>query len=534
MTDPRANAGTDPNKGAAPASGRASSIHVFLSFLYIGCTAFGGPIAHRARFRELLVADSPAEREQGRRWRRIRVRPQLFEDLWVFANLLPGPSSSQVAMAIGRLHAGVAGTLAAWLGFTLPPTLLAILGGWLVLQYRQSLPDGLVAGLLLAVLAVIANAIRMMLLDHQRQLRPLLAALAAAGAGAAGPGRLPDAVRRYRRADGRHMTVTLLSCGIILLAMQGHPILASPVQQFGEWLAPGLRPGWSASHLVQFCQVGVILLGLGIGCLGFPAVGGPRPVPSPKPRPAGRAWLRFLWLAPFAALLAAAVLSWTYGASSWIADLAARFYRVGSLVFGGGHVVLPLLEVEMVSTGFVDREVFLIGYGGVQAIPGPLFAFAAFLGAVAVAPESGLPGAWPVALLCVTAIFAPSLLLVSGLLDSFLRHRERPAVRRSLDGANAAVAGILAAALAPITAAAAGKWQEAGLWLAAFPPAGLLLFALLAGMPLPTRNPDPAARPPWTWGSSAFGDGRPAVRRLCLPAPLVVVLAAAAGWLFGA
>lgn len=124
-------------------------------------------------------------------------------------------------------------------------------------------------------------------------------------------------------------------------------------------------------------------------------------------------------------------------------DLADRFFRTGSLVFGGGHVVLPLLDAETVGTGLVSKDAFLAGYGAAQAMPGPLFTFAAFLGAVAQRPPSGIAGA-SIALL---AIFAPSALLVVGAVPFWERLRAAPAARRLLAGVNAAVVGLLGAAL---------------------------------------------------------------------------------------
>lgn len=124
-------------------------------------------------------------------------------------------------------------------------------------------------------------------------------------------------------------------------------------------------------------------------------------------------------------------------------ELADRFYRAGSLVFGGGHVVLPLLQAETVQTGLVDHDAFLAGYGAAQAVPGPLFTFAAYLGAVARTPPSGVAGA-AIALL---AIFLPSALLIVGGLPFWEDLRRLPVARRALMGVNAAVVGLLAAAL---------------------------------------------------------------------------------------
>jgi chromate transporter len=145
------------------------------------------------------------------------------------------------------------------------------------------------------------------------------------------------------------------------------------------------------------------------------------------------------------------------------------FYRAGSLVFGGGHVVLPLLQASVVPPGWVDNDTFLAGYGAAQAVPGPLFTFAAYLGAV-MGPE---PNGWRGALLCLSAMFLPSFLLVVGALPFWEQLRGKPAAQAALRGVNAAVVGLLLAALYnPVWAAGITKATDFGLAAAAF----LLLF----------------------------------------------------------
>jgi chromate transporter len=119
------------------------------------------------------------------------------------------------------------------------------------------------------------------------------------------------------------------------------------------------------------------------------------------------------------------------------------FYRSGALVFGGGHVVLPLLHASVVDPGWVSNNAFVVGYGAAQAIPGPLFTFAAYLGAVSNVPPNG----WFGATIALVAIFLPSFLLVYGALPFWDRLRRWTGFRRALAGTNAAVVGILAAAL---------------------------------------------------------------------------------------
>jgi chromate transporter len=119
------------------------------------------------------------------------------------------------------------------------------------------------------------------------------------------------------------------------------------------------------------------------------------------------------------------------------------FYRAGALVFGGGHVVLPLLQASVVPPGWVSNDAFLAGYGAAQAVPGPLFTFAAYLGAV-MGPQ---PNGWLGAALCLVAVFLPSFLLVIGTLPFWDALRRRPLAQATLRGVNAAVVGLLIAAL---------------------------------------------------------------------------------------
>jgi len=143
----------------------------------------------------------------------------------------------------------------------------------------------------------------------------------------------------------------------------------------------------------------------------------------------------------FALLILLPVLAGVSGSQA-LAQIDA-FYRTGALVFGGGHVVLPLLQAEVVPSGWVDNDAFLAGYGAAQAVPGPLFTFAAFLGA---SMNSG-PSGWLGATICLLAVFAPSLLLVFGALPFWERLRGNRRNQAALAGVNAAVVGLLLAAL---------------------------------------------------------------------------------------
>jgi len=148
----------------------------------------------------------------------------------------------------------------------------------------------------------------------------------------------------------------------------------------------------------------------------------------------------------------------------------AAFYQAGALVFGGGHVVLPLLQAGVVPPGWVGNDAFLAGYGAAQAVPGPLFTFAAFLGAAMPAPLGG----WIGGLLLLVAIFLPAFLLIAGALPFWEALRQRDAVQKAMGGVNAAVVGVLGAALYdPVWTSAIRSKADFGLALAAF---GLLVW----------------------------------------------------------
>ena len=234
-------------------------------------------------------------------------------------------------------------------------------------------------------------------------------------------------------------------------------------------------------------QVGVIAGGAVAGFL-FPR---DRAEARRAPRDAARAGIvPVLALALFFAALVLLPVAAAHWPSQWLA-LVDSFYRSGALVFGGGHVILPLLEAEVLPPGWVSRDAFLAGYGAAQAVPGPLFTFAAYLGAVMEVPPSG----WRGALVCLAAIFLPSFLLVAGTLPWWTALGRLEATRRATLGINAAVVGLLLAALYdPVWT---GGVRSAGDFVLA-----LAAFVLLAAWKLP----------PW----------------------LVVLLGAGAGWAMAA
>jgi len=208
-------------------------------------------------------------------------------------------------------------------------------------------------------------------------------------------------------------------------------------------------------------QIGAILVGAVVGVM-FPSAEPPSAQAALK-LPASRV-SGIIALAIFAALLAGLpILAAMTGNEN--VRLFDTFYRVGSLVFGGGHVVLPLLQAEVVPAGWISNDAFLAGYGAAQAVPGPLFTFAAYLGAII--------GGWKTAIICLVAIFLPSFLLVVGILPFWEGLRRRTMAQAVLRGVNAAVVGLLLAAFYnPVWTS--GIFNRADFGLAAF--AFLLLF----------------------------------------------------------
>jgi chromate transporter len=303
-----------------------------------------------------------------------------YADLVALCQFLPGPASSQVVFALGMQRAGLAGALAASLCFTLPSAALMIGFAYGVASIGDLHGAGWLHGLKLAAVAVVAQAVWSM-----------------------GKALCPDRAR---------ISLALAAAAALLLA-----------------------PGAAV-------QLGVIAAGGAVGWWLYrrePAVVAAPPVTPPPARHhvlAAAALVVFLALLLVLPALAAAT------DSRAIATFDG-FYRAGALVFGGGHVVLPLLRAEVVPTGWLSDDRFLAGYGAAQAVPGPLFTFAAYLGA-AMAPGAN---AWVHGLWCLLAIFLPAWLLVGGALPFWRRLRARPWARAALAGANAAVVGILLAAL---------------------------------------------------------------------------------------
>jgi chromate transporter len=340
-----------------------SPLEVLLTFLKLGVTSFGGPIAHIGYFRGELVV--------RRRW----VDDPTYTDLVALCQFLPGPASSQIGFSLGLIRAGYWGGLAAWTGFTLPSAVLMAAFAYGAGAMGGPMGQGVIHGLKLVAVAIVAQAVWGM----ARTLCP----------------------------DRQRASIACIAALLILLS-------TSPA-----------------------IQIGTILMG---GIAGFPLCRAPIAASTGNfgtavSRRTGIAALTIFCLL----LIGLPVLA---GGSHGVA-LFDAFYRSGALVFGGGHVVLPLLSKAFVTPGWVSEDAFLGGYGAAQAVPGPLFTFAAYLGAVVRPGPRGMAGA----ALGLVGIFLPGILILLGALPFWDAFRQRAGAQAVMRGINAAVVGLLGAAL---------------------------------------------------------------------------------------
>jgi chromate transporter len=356
---------TDSNADQpSPVTSKGSPGEVFLVFLKLGVTSFGGPIAHIGYFRNELVV--------RRKW----LNESSYGDLVALCQFLPGPASSQVGFSLGVLRGGgILGGLAAWFAFTMPSALILLAFALWASSVSGPVAHGFLHGLKLVAVAVVAQAIWGM----TRTLTP----------------------------DRERASIALTALAIVIF--------------FGGSIGQVAAIAFGALAGLRFCQGVTPTIS---GLLSFPVS-----------RQAG-----FTALGLFAFLFLVPPIFAAQGHQGF--SLFDAFYRSGALVFGGGHVVLPLLQAAVVKPGWVTSNAFIAGYGVAQAIPGPLFTFAAYLGAVAGPSPSGIAGA----VIALVAIFLPGLLLVYGMLPFWDTLRSRQSAQAAMRGANAAVVGILAAA----------------------------------------------------------------------------------------
>ena len=307
----------------------ARTFEILLVALRLGLTSFGGPVAHLGYFRQEYVA--------SRKW----LDERTYADLVALCQFLPGPTSSQVGIAVGISRGGLLGGFAAWLGFTLPSAAVLILFAYGVGEYGEFVGDDWLRGLKIVAVAVVALAVW----EMARTLAP----------------------------DRTRATIAIATAIALLL-----------------WQSPA----------------GYVVLIVASGLAGWFLLRREADPTSPaaSPTPFSR-YLAIAGLCLFFILLLGLPLFRQAWQNDWL-DIFDGFYRSGSMVFGGGHVVLPLLQSEVVTPGWVTNEEFIAGYGAAQAIPGPLFTFSAYLGTVMGEP----PGEWTIGLFALAAIFLPSFL----------------------------------------------------------------------------------------------------------------------------
>jgi chromate transporter len=363
-----------------------SPAEVFATFLKLGLTSFGGPIAHLAYFRKELV--------ERRKW----VSESQFSQLLAICQFLPGPASSQLGFSLGLARAGWLGALAAFIAFTLPSALLLIGFASVLPALSGPVGEAAIHGLKIVAFAVVADAV----LGMSKKLCP----------------------------DIQRATIAILSAGVLLIVGNA-------------WI-----------------QLLVVIGGAIAGI--YLCRGGATEIASQIPIHYGRK-LGGILLLLFFGLLAGLPLFSTTNAT--LISMAEAFYRAGALVFGGGHVVLPLLDDSVVSSGWITSEVFLAGYGASQAIPGPVFAFSAYLGAVTPTGHNE----WLGASTALIFMFMPGFLLVAGVLPFWRAISHNTAVARAVAGVNAAVVGLLAAALYdPIFISAIQSGMDMAIGIVAF------------------------------------------------------------------
>ncbi len=338
---------------------------LFLIFLKLGLSSFGGPVAHIAYFRDEFVT--------RRQW----LTERSYADLVALCQFLPGPASSQVGLAVGLSRGGYQGALAAWLGFTFPSALALILFAMSLSSLDSSAMVGVIHGLKIVAVAVVAQAVWAM----AKNLCP----------------------------DRARLTIMAITSSIVLL-------IPSPLIQLLIIIVAGL--------------VGVVLFRVN-------DTGSPESLAINISFRAGKIALSLF----FILLIGLPLLVQLFPNQSQLVVIDI-FYRAGALVFGGGHVVLPLLQSEVVPAALIGNDTFLAGYGAAQAVPGPLFTFAAFIGA----SLESMP-VWQGALLSLIAIFLPSFLLVIGVLPFWHKVQNNNKMRSALLAINAAVVGLLLAAL---------------------------------------------------------------------------------------
>ena len=344
---------------------KIENLDIFLSFLLLGLTSFGGPIAHIGYFRNFFV--------KQKKW----LDEKLYADFVSLCNFLPGPSSSQVGISIGYHFKGIKGAILAWVGFTMPSVIILLLFGYAILNYDSSIPQGILRGLKAIVVIIVFQAI----LGMSKNLLK----------------------------DNIGYMISFITALFLV-------IFPSSFNQLMCLIISGL--------------IGVFVY---------------RNKKSKEKNKKHLFEISFLKIFPlilfFIFLLGLPIFNKLFDSN--LLNLANSFFKVGSMVFGGGHVVLPLLKEEFVTSGMIEDDLFLAGYGASQAIPGPLFTFSSYLGIFFNSEINTLF----TSIFCLFFIFLPSFLLLLGTLSNWNELREIDFIVSAFKAVNASVIGLLIAAL---------------------------------------------------------------------------------------
>jgi len=413
----------------------------FVTALKLGLLSFGGPTAHIGYFREEYV--------RKKKW----LDDREFADLVALCQLLPGPASSQVGIGIGWMRGGWAGSLAAWVGFTLPSALLMAAFAFAYGSLPAAADAGWLKGLELAAVAIVASAV----LGMGKTLAP----------------------------DKPRATIVVASAAAVLLlpyAWAQVAVIAAAAAV--GWALRGGESGGANGHAATsqaaHAHAASVQAASPQAAHAQAASSQSAYAHAAAAERADRRRAVALLLLFGLLLLTLPLLRGTFGGP--LLALFESFYRSGALVFGGGHVVMPLLEREVVPAGWAAPEQFIAGYAAAQAVPGPLFTFASFLGAAS--------HGWVGAVVATVAVFLPGYLLVVGALPFWQALRRLRPVARAIYGVNAAVVGLLLAALfdplvvgavrgAADFSIAAGLYVLLTFWKT--PPWALVLLAAAAG-----------------------------------------------------
>jgi chromate transporter len=339
------------------------TITVLLTFLKLGLTSFGGPIAHLAYFRKEFV--------EQKKW----LSDSQFSQLLTICQFLPGPASSQMGFAIGLLKSGWLGAISAFIAFTIPSVVLLAIFAAVLPSLGSEIGQAAIGGLKIVAFVVVADAVIGMSQKLCANTFTRILALAAAAA-----------VLLFDNALSQLLAVIIAG-------------LLSSV-----FYKPDNSPQHHNLSVNHGRKTGMVLFSI------------------------------------FTVLLAIFLF---FPVNSALITIAEVFYRAGALVFGGGHVVLPLLETSIIENQWLTQEEFLTGYGAAQAIPGPMFALSAYVGALVPNTESTILAIT----IAVIFMFLPGFLLVSAALPFWQSISSHSKTQGIITGVNAAVVGILGAAL---------------------------------------------------------------------------------------